>query len=44
MLRDVTVKEARHFEAMEPVTADELLDMHEFLRGFDGDFRTIFDK
>ncbi len=25
-----------------PVTADDVLEMHEFLRGFDGDFRSLF--
>ncbi len=25
-----------------PVTGDDLLDMHEFLKGFDGDFNSLF--
>ena len=25
-----------------PVTADDVLDVHEFLRDFDGDFRSLF--
>ena len=25
------------------VAADDVLDMHDFLRGFDGDFRHLFD-
>lgn len=26
------------------VTADDVLDMHEFLKGFDGDFRQLFGQ
>ncbi|MFM8595433.1 MAG: hypothetical protein ACKOCK_13740, partial [Chloroflexota bacterium] len=26
----------------EPVSAEDVLDMHEFLDGFDGDFRRLF--
>lgn len=29
-------------EPGEPVTIDDVLDMHEFLQGFDGDFRSLF--
>ncbi|MCC7022183.1 MAG: hypothetical protein IT338_05115 [Thermomicrobiales bacterium] len=29
-------------EPGEPVTIDDVLDMHEFLQGFDGDFQALF--
>jgi len=29
-------------EPGEPVTVDDVLDMHEFLQGFDGDFLALF--
>jgi hypothetical protein len=44
VLRDVSGREEQHFAQLPPVTADEVLDMHEFLADFDGDFRTLFDK
>jgi hypothetical protein len=28
----------------QPVTSDDVLEMHEFLRGFDGDFRSLFGE
>lgn len=28
----------------QPVTADDVLEMHAFLRDFDGDFRSLFDE
>ena len=31
-------------EPVDPVTADDVLDMHLFLDGFDGDFRRLFAR
>jgi hypothetical protein len=31
-------------EPGEPVTIDDVLDMHEFLQGFDGDFQALFQE
>ncbi|HEY8445615.1 MAG TPA: hypothetical protein VIL01_00760 [Thermomicrobiales bacterium] len=31
-------------EPREPVTIDDVLDMHEFLKSFDGDFRKLFSQ
>jgi hypothetical protein len=42
ILRDVTDAEGEVFLAMEPVTGDDVLDVHEFLRDFDGDFKGLF--
>jgi len=42
VLRDVTAEEEEHFAAMEAVTGDDVLDMHQFLAGFDGDFKRLF--
>ncbi len=28
----------------DPVTLDDVLDMHEFLKTFDGDFKKLFDR
>jgi hypothetical protein len=41
-LRDLTEAEEEQFATMAPVTSDEVLDMHEFLRGFNGDFKRLF--
>ncbi|MBX6341163.1 MAG: hypothetical protein IRY97_01790 [Thermomicrobiaceae bacterium] len=35
---------AEDAEANDPVTVDDVLDMHEFLETFDGDFRTLFSR
>ena len=42
VLRDVSAAEEEEFAAREPVSSDDLLDMHEFLRDFDGDFSDQF--
>lgn len=42
--RDTSEAEEERFAALEPVGADDLLDMHVFLRGFDGDFKGLFSK
>lgn len=31
-------------DEIEPVTVDDVLDMHEFLETFDGDFRALFSR
>jgi len=36
------VEEAFAFVERGPVGADDVLDMHEFLRAFDGDFKSLF--
>ncbi|GAC1322185.1 MAG: hypothetical protein NVSMB22_08700 [Chloroflexota bacterium] len=42
VFRDVSDEEEEMFAAMDPVATDEVLDMHEFLAEFNGDFRTLF--
>jgi hypothetical protein len=38
-----TVSEAEEDDvASEPVSIDDVLEIHEFLKGFDGDFRQLF--
>ena len=39
---DASPAEEEHFLAMTPVSGDDLLDMHEFLAAFDGDFKRLF--
>jgi hypothetical protein len=43
IFRDLSESEEEQFAAMEPLTYDDVLDMHEFLEGFDGDFRDFFE-
>jgi hypothetical protein len=40
---DPTDAELERFAALPPVSSDDVLDMHEFLRDFDGDFRNLFE-
>lgn len=42
VLRDVTEDEQERFDEMPPVNGDDVLDMHEFLTGFNGDFIRLF--
>jgi hypothetical protein len=42
ILQDVSERRDEVFAAMPPVTSDDVLDMHEFLRSFNGDFRRLF--
>jgi hypothetical protein len=42
ILQDVSSQEDEEFAAMAPITSDDVLDMHEFLRAFSGDFRRLF--
>ncbi len=39
---DLTEAELDKFKGMDKLTADEVLDMHSFLKGFDGDFSRLF--
>jgi hypothetical protein len=43
-LRDLTEAEEEHFAEMQPVTGDDVLDMHEFLKSFNGDFKNLFPR
>jgi hypothetical protein len=43
LLHDLSKAEEEHFAAMSAVTSDEVLDMHEFLQEFDGDFKELFE-
>ena len=43
VLRDLTDDEEEQFAGLPPVTGDEVLDMHEFLRSFDGNFRGLLE-
>jgi hypothetical protein len=42
VLHDLSYEEEEYFASMAPVTSDDVLDMHEFLREFNGDFRGLF--
>lgn len=42
MLGDLTQEEHARFSAMSPVSGDDVLDIHEFLQGFKGDFKELF--
>ncbi len=41
---DLTEAEWDKFKKMDKLTADEVLDMHSFLKGFDGDFSQLFSQ
>jgi len=41
---DFTEAELDKFRKMGRLTADEMLDMHNFLKGFDGDFSRVFSQ
>lgn len=40
--RDLTDAEEERFSEMGPVGSDDVLDIHEFLQAFGGDFRSLF--
>jgi hypothetical protein len=42
ILQDVSRGEDEEFAAMAPISSDDVLDMHEFLSAFSGDFRRLF--
>ncbi|MBA7692939.1 hypothetical protein ES703_101513 [subsurface metagenome] len=41
---DLTEAELDKFKKMDKLTADEALDMHSFLKDFDGDFSQLFSQ
>jgi hypothetical protein len=41
---ELTVAERAYFLGLEPVDADDVLDVAEFLAAFDGDFRGLFSR
>lgn len=41
---DLTAGEQQRFAVTEPVTVDDVLDLHQFLDNFDGDFASILDR
>lgn len=41
---DVSPAEEARFAALEPVCGDHILDIHEFLDEFDGDFKQLFAR
>jgi hypothetical protein len=40
---DLTDAELNKFSKMDKLTADDILDMHNFLKDFEGDFSRLFD-
>jgi len=44
LITDLTEAELDKFSNMGRLTADELLDMHNFLKDFDGDFSRFFNQ
>lgn len=42
VLRDMNRAEEEYFAELAPVSGDDVLDMYEFLREFDGDFKALF--
>ena len=44
VITDLTEAELDKFKKMDKLTADEVLDMHSFLKGFDGDFSQLFSQ
>ena len=43
-ITDLTEAELDKFKKMDKLTADEVLDMYSFLKGFDGDFSRLFNQ
>jgi len=44
MLRDLSEEEEQRFSTMDPVGSDDILDVHEFLQDFNGDFKGLFTE
>ena len=42
LVTDLSEEELNAIEDREDVTADEVIDMHNFLKGFSGDFNNLF--
>lgn len=44
IIEDSSSKPATRFHLKEPITSDDLINLHQFLKDFDGDFKKIFDQ
>ncbi|MBA7481303.1 hypothetical protein ES707_16773 [subsurface metagenome] len=44
VITDLTEAELDKFKKMDKLTANEVLDMHSFLKDFDGDFSQLFSQ
>jgi len=44
VITDLTEAELERFRNVDTLTADEVLDMHHFLKDFDGDFSRLFNQ
>lgn len=44
IMYDVTYEEWLAFQQKPPISEDDVLDMHEFLKDFDGDFQALFGQ
>jgi hypothetical protein len=44
MVTDLTSQDTNKFRDYDPITSDEVLATHEFLAGFDGDFKQALNK
>lgn len=42
MPSEISPTERRRLDSLPPISHDDVLDMHEFLSRFDGDFRALF--
>ncbi len=42
LLTELTPEEQKRLATAGPLTTDDLMDMHSFLRDFDGDFQSLF--
>jgi len=44
LITDLTPEELVKFENMPSIGVDDVLDLHRFLKDFEGDFRKLFEK
>ena len=44
LITDLTDKEREEFQNLDKLTGNDLLDMHTFLKDFDGDFSRLFSR
>ena len=44
MVTDLSMSELEKFRDADDLKADEVLDMHDFLKGFEGDFSQLFNR
>jgi hypothetical protein len=42
LARDMSLAEWEHFQGQPPVSVDDVLDLHDLLKNFDGDFAAVF--